>query len=369
MRVLLYCSRRVHRSGTAAVMAGLDPAIHDVSQQFETRHGPPGQARGDGLSGSRPWRRRVAARDQRAAGWGYSKCIRPPGSLRSPPAPLRARRAESGRDVGIDACLRSLPCGAVRSLRGRAPREVLRGLPAGPFRSSAAGNDGPGSAAAARARRGRDCGRREGDNTIQESHALISATFAGEVRRAADADRAEEQLVGLGLRQRDQLLHVGDAERWMDHENARYGRDQRNRRQLLGKVGGGGGRDRHVRRIRHRGEEQRVAVVRRARDLGRAELAVGARLAFDDEWLAEVLAHALRQHTGHDVAGTARPETEHDANRTRGIIVGPRWGSRDTRRQGERDDGHPPRHLIACGLIGEPVPPVMISGGPQKKNS
>jgi hypothetical protein len=26
-------------------------------------------------------------------------------------------------------------------------------------------------------------------------------------------------------------------------------------------------------------------------------------------------------------------------------------------------------HFIACGLIGEPVPPVMISGGPQKKNS
>jgi hypothetical protein len=26
-------------------------------------------------------------------------------------------------------------------------------------------------------------------------------------------------------------------------------------------------------------------------------------------------------------------------------------------------------YLIACGLIGEPVPPVMISGEPQKKNS
>ena len=26
-------------------------------------------------------------------------------------------------------------------------------------------------------------------------------------------------------------------------------------------------------------------------------------------------------------------------------------------------------YLIACGLIGEPVPPEMISGGPQKKNS
>jgi hypothetical protein len=26
-------------------------------------------------------------------------------------------------------------------------------------------------------------------------------------------------------------------------------------------------------------------------------------------------------------------------------------------------------YLIACGLIGEPVAPVMTSGGPQKKNS
>ena len=29
----------------------------------------------------------------------------------------------------------------------------------------------------------------------------------------------------------------------------------------------------------------------------------------------------------------------------------------------------PRAYLIACGLIGEPVAPVMISGGPQKKNS
>jgi hypothetical protein len=36
--------------------------------------------------------------------------------------------------------------------------------------------------------------------------------------------------------------------------------------------------------------------------------------------------------------------------------------------RGVRDDRYR-GHLIACGLIGEPVPPVMISGGPQKKNS
>jgi hypothetical protein len=53
MRVLLLLS--VLRSGVplfrngsprTAVMAGLDPAIHDELKQFETLHGPPGQARG-----------------------------------------------------------------------------------------------------------------------------------------------------------------------------------------------------------------------------------------------------------------------------------------------------------------------------------
>jgi hypothetical protein len=33
------------------------------------------------------------------------------------------------------------------------------------------------------------------------------------------------------------------------------------------------------------------------------------------------------------------------------------------------DLGRAALHLIASGLIGEPVPPVMTSGGAQKKNS
>jgi hypothetical protein len=37
--------------------------------------------------------------------------------------------------------------------------------------------------------------------------------------------------------------------------------------------------------------------------------------------------------------------------------------------QGDGERFAPERYLIACGLIGDPVPPVMISGGPQKKNS
>jgi hypothetical protein len=37
--------------------------------------------------------------------------------------------------------------------------------------------------------------------------------------------------------------------------------------------------------------------------------------------------------------------------------------------QGDGPDDRILAYLIACGLIGEPVPPVMISGGPAKKNS
>ena len=49
------------------------------------------------------------------------------------------------------------------------------------------------------------------------------------------------------------------------------------------------------------------------------------------------------------MAGTSPAMTTEVIPRGRGALIGP--------------------HLIACGLIGEPVPPVMISGGPQKKNS
>jgi len=65
-------------------------------------------------------------------------------------------------------------------------------------------------------------------------------------------------------------------------------------------------------------------------------------------------------------------------------FVLPCTGRTGAKRQGGEVRGTPPpgfatlailplkgrmNYLIACGLIGEPVPPVMTSGGPQKKNS
>ena len=62
------------------------------------------------------------------------------------------------------------------------------------------------------------------------------------------------------------------------------------------------------------------------------------------------------------LAGKMRPGTQREA---KSEFMAPDPGSGATRRPGWPLCGH----LIACGLIGEPVPPVMISGGPQKKNS
>ena len=63
-------------------------------------------------------------------------------------------------------------------------------------------------------------------------------------------------------------------------------------------------------------------------------------------------------------------EAQRDARDPMGLSIctAPRWvrGSRGLRRLARDDSG---AYFIACGLIGLPVPPVMISGGPQKKNS
>ena len=60
--------------------------------------------------------------------------------------------------------------------------------------------------------------------------------------------------------------------------------------------------------------------------------------------------HGLRHLTG------GQDEPGHDELRERANAV----RGREAKEQ---------RYLIACGLIGEPVPPVMTSGAPQKKNS
>ena len=85
---------------------------------------------------------------------------------------------------------------------------------------------------------------------------------------------------------------------------------------------------------------------------------------------------AERPDNGERQRSRAHRDAAHDAETFDDAIAGklerrrrrhrfaPVHGRVEPRRRRIADD-----HLIACGLIGEPVPPVMMSGGPQKKNS
>jgi hypothetical protein len=59
------------------------------------------------------------------------------------------------------------------------------------------------------------------------------------------------------------------------------------------------------------------------------------------------------------------PQKSGRSSNHRTFTISASAGNLDARFRG--DDS--PFYFIACGLIGEPVPPVMINGGPQKKNS
>ena len=134
--------------------------------------------------------------------------------------------------------------------------------------------------------------------------------------------------------------------------------------------------DRRMREVRHRRRDQRQV----PRDLGRAHqldvarqradahrpvgdrdaLQLGEAADVDEELRREKPQVQRRDEAlpaGQDLRLVAMPAQERQrlAERARADVV-------ESRRL------HGP-YLIASGLIGEPVPPVMTSGGPVKKNS
>ena len=134
--------------------------------------------------------------------------------------------------------------------------------------------------------------------------------------------------------------------------------------------------DRRMREVRHRRRDQRQV----PRDLGRAHQLDVARQRAD--------AHrpvgdrdALQLGEAADVDEELRREKPQVQRRDEALPAGQdlrvvAMPAQERQRLGERARAdvvesrrlHGP-YLIASGLIGEPVPPVMTSGGPVKKNS
>ncbi|HEX2538470.1 MAG TPA: hypothetical protein VHL13_09325 [Pseudolabrys sp.] len=172
------------------------------------------------------------------------------------------------------------------------------------------------------------------------------------VLRGGDRDtrRAIEQLTGdvteravarIGRRQLRIGLGIGD--QFLDRRERRVGTGRHDHRRLADKdhrreialrvvfdilvhqlVGGG---------LPGRGEQDRVAVRRRARDRGRADIAAGAALVFHDEGLAELLAEIVRETARDHVRGSAGREGDHERHRSGRPRV--RAGRRGLRQHGQ----------------------------------
>ena len=110
------------------------------------------------------------------------------------------------------------------------------------------------------------------------------------------------------------------------------------------------------REVAHR-HQQRVAVRRGLRGGGGADHGGGAGPRLDDDLLAPVLEHLLRDDARQDVGRSARRERHDDLDRPVGIFVG---GLRE-RRPGSKAGGeqHGERHGRAPRLSGPLRPPCM----------
>ena len=157
-----------------------------------------------------------------------------------------------------------------------------------------------------------------------------------QMRGAAAADRAVGKLSRLAPRMLDKRLEVGQAERRLDDEHLRRGREQRNRREVaLGVVAKPLVEvlvDRHRAVSRY---EQRVAVRRRLRHRVGADIAAGAAAVLDDERLTESLLQPLRKRAADDVRGRARRVRNDDPHGLRRDTACDRRARRTTEQDAE----------------------------------
>ncbi len=175
--------------------------------------------------------------------------------------------------------------------------------------------------------------------------------FARQVGRAAGARTGVGVLAGLRARQRHQFRHVLGRQAGGHHQHERQVREQRHRREGLGRVGmqlvdpGIDGQHAGV------GEQQRVAVGIGARHQIGGDLAAGARTVVHHHRGGQLVAQRGRQQARRDVGAAAGGERHDQVDRAFRVRRGPRGGGQDgTRGQGQRGGDEPPARAVggAC---------------------
>jgi hypothetical protein len=123
--------------------------------------------------------------------------------------------------------------------------------------------------------------------------------------------------------------------------------DQHDRVEVLERIEFRARLQRHVDRERLRAEMERVAVGRRLRRRGGADVAAGAGAVLDDDVLPPRLGQLLRDDPAERVDGAAGGERDQHANRPLGIALRPCAGARRKQRSRDHRAGGASAHLVS----------------------
>ncbi len=156
------------------------------------------------------------------------------------------------------------------------------------------------------------------------------------------AGRGVVELAGLGLRERDEFLHVVGRHGRVHHHHELGAKQHRDRnevaQQLIGLVGDQG----LVDGLGGRHHDQGVAVGRRLRAFGGADHRAGARPVLHHEALLERLPQLLREHARENVGRAAGAERHDHPDHMVGIIL---------LRHGGRGQGQAEGHAGQCYAV------------------
>jgi hypothetical protein len=140
-----------------------------------------------------------------------------------------------------------------------------------------------------------------------------------EMRPAARTIGCIVQLAGARLEMRDQIADGIYRQRRIDHQDAGRIRDQGDRREIALRVERELAVERRIGGKRDAGEQQRVAVGRRVRDRGGADIGRGPGAIDHHEALAQAVAQPLGEHARDQVGAAAGCERHHDLDQARRI--------------------------------------------------
>ena len=129
------------------------------------------------------------------------------------------------------------------------------------------------------------------------------------------AGRGEVQFTRMALRIGDQLLQIRHRQRRRHRQDEGTRGDHRDRRKILDHVERQFLEQAHVHRVRVGGQQQRVAVFRRARGRLRRDVGRRARPVFDDERFAQSRAQAVADQPCRQVGEGAGRHADDDLHR------------------------------------------------------